>query len=102
MKAIGIYCEEINYLYSDQKADEAYLIKAINAPTDAYLNIEAIIDTALARNIDAIHRDTVFWRKILFLRVFAMKRELSLSDRLLEVIDLLGNKVNAKRGGGGA
>ena len=34
MKAIGIYCEEDKLSLFRTKADEAYLIKAINSPTD--------------------------------------------------------------------
>ena len=55
MQAISIYCEEDKLSLFRTKADEAYLIKSINAPTDSYLNMEAIIDIAIARNVDAIH-----------------------------------------------
>ncbi len=97
MKAIGIYCEEDKLSLFRTKADEAYLIKAINSPTDAYLNIEAIIDTALARNVDAIHPGYGFLAENAVFARLCNDAGIKFIGPSPEVIDLLGNKVNAKQ-----
>jgi pyruvate carboxylase len=96
MKAIAIYCEEDKLSLFRSKADEAYLIKSINAPTDSYLNIEAIIDTALARNVDAIHPGYGFLAENSNFAKLCNEAGIKFIGPTPEVIDLLGNKVNAK------
>lgn len=96
MKAVSIYCEEDKLSLFRGKADEAYLIKSINTPTDSYLNIEAIIDIALSRNIDAIHPGYGFLAENHIFAKVCNEAGIKFIGPTSEVIDLLGNKVNAK------
>lgn len=96
MKAICIYCEEDKLSLFRSKADEAYLIKGINSPTDAYLNIEAIIELAKAKNIDAIHPGYGFLSENPIFAAECEKAGIKFIGPSSDVIELLGNKVNAK------
>ncbi len=96
MKAISIYCEEDNLSLFRSKADEAYLIKGINAPTDAYLNIEQIIKLAKEKNIDAIHPGYGFLSENASFARECEKAGIKFIGPDADVIDKLGNKVNAK------
>ena len=96
MQAISIYCEEDKLSLFRTKADEAYLIKSINAPTDSYLNMEAIIDIAIARNVDAIHPGYGFLAENHVFAKLCNDAGIKFIGPSPEVIDLLGNKVNAK------
>ena len=96
MQAISIYCEEDKLSLFRTKADEAYLIKSKNAPTDSYLNMEAIIDIAIARNVDAIHPGYGFLAENHVFAKLCNDAGIKFIGPSPEVIDLLGNKVNAK------
>ncbi|WP_290774214.1 pyruvate carboxylase [Anaerofustis sp.] len=96
MKAICIYCEEDKLSLFRNKADEAYLIKGTNSPTDAYLNIEAIIELAKAKNIDAIHPGYGFLSENPIFAAECEKAGIKFIGPNSKVIELLGNKVNAK------
>lgn len=96
MKAICIYCEEDKLSLFRSKADEAYLIKGTNSPTDAYLNIEAIIELAKAKNIDAIHPGYGFLSENPEFAAECEKAGIKFIGPNSKVIELLGNKVNAK------
>ncbi len=96
MKAICIYCEEDKLSLFRSKADEAYLIKGTKSPTDAYLNIEAIIELAKAKNIDAIHPGYGFLSENPEFAAECEKAGIKFIGPNSNVIELLGNKVNAK------
>ena len=55
IKSVGIYSKEDKYSLFRTKADESYLIGEDKGPIDAYLDIDAIIDLAKRKNVDAIH-----------------------------------------------
>ena len=54
IKTVGIYSEEDIGTLHRQKADESYLIGEGKSPTQAYLDIEGIIELAKAKDVDAI------------------------------------------------
>ncbi|MBE6038727.1 MAG: pyruvate carboxylase [Anaerofustis stercorihominis] len=96
MKAVAVYCEEDKLSLFRSKADEAYLIKSKNTPTDAYLNMEAILDVALSRGCDAIHPGYGFLAENARFAEICANAGIEFIGPSAEVIDLLGNKVNAK------
>ncbi len=96
MKALGIYCEEDYLSLFRTKADEAYLIKSKETPTDAYLNKEAIIDTAIRHGADAIHPGYGFLAENAEFAQMCENEGIKFIGPRAQVIDLLGNKVNAK------
>lgn len=52
---VSIYSKEDRYALFRSKADEAYPLNPQKGPIDAYLDINKIINIALAANVDAIH-----------------------------------------------
>lgn len=95
-KAVGIYCEEDKLSLFRSKADESYLIKSKSTPTDTYLNKAAIIELALSKHIDAIHPGYGFLAESAEFAQMCADEGIKFIGPKAEVIDLLGNKVNAK------
>ncbi|WCK55836.1 pyruvate carboxylase [Aneurinibacillus sp. Ricciae_BoGa-3] len=55
IRTVAVYSEQDNVALHRFKADEAYEIGAGKGPIEAYLDIEAIIETAKRHDVDAIH-----------------------------------------------
>lgn len=55
LRTVALYTYEDRYSLHRYKADEAYQIGPDNEPLKPYLDIEAIIKLAKAKNVDAIH-----------------------------------------------
>ena len=96
MKAVSIYCEEDKLALFRTKADEAYQVSFETSPTDAYLNMEEIIDIAKKRGVDAIHPGYGFLAENARFAQICKNAGIKFIGPSAEVIDLLGNKVNAK------
>lgn len=95
--AVAVYCEDDNLSLFRSKADEAYLIKSINTPTDTYLNKNAILELAISKKIDAIHPGYGFLAENAEFAKMCNEKGIKFIGPTPEVIDLLGNKVNAKQ-----
>lgn len=96
LKTIAIYTFEDRYSRHRFKADEAYQVGADDAPLKPYLDIDEIIHVALKVGADAIHpgygflsENTEFARK-------CGENGIIFIGPKPEVMDLLGNKINAK------
>ncbi|MGX4601652.1 pyruvate carboxylase [Faecalimicrobium sp. JNUCC 81] len=97
IKSVGIYSKEDKYGLFRTKADESYLIGEDKGPVDAYLDMDAIIDLAKRKNVDAIHpgygflsENPEFVRKceengIIFIGPSA------------DIMNMMGDKINAKK-----
>ena len=94
--AVAVYCEEDKLSLFRSKADEAYLIKSTDTPTDAYLNKTAILELASQKKIDAIHPGYGFLAENPDFARMCEERGIKFIGPSWEVIDLLGNKVKAK------
>ena len=55
IRTVAIYSHEDRFAIHRLKADEAYEIGKPGEPIRSYLNIEAIVDLAKAKDVDAIH-----------------------------------------------
>src|SRR5699024_6959913 len=55
IRTVAVYSKEDSGSYHRYKADEAYLIGEDKNPTDAYLDIEGIIELAKNVDVDVIH-----------------------------------------------
>ena len=97
MRAISVYCEEDKLSLFRTKADEAHLLASSGTPTDAYLNMDAIINIALARHADAIHPGYGFLAENAKFAQKCKRAGITFIGPEAEVIELLGNKVNAKK-----
>ncbi len=54
-RTVAVYSEEDSLALHRYKADEAYLLPSDLGPVQAYLDIDAIVALAVAKQIDAIH-----------------------------------------------
>ena len=55
IRTIAIYSHEDRFAIHRLKADEAYQVGKPGEPIRSYLNIEAIVELAKAKEVDAIH-----------------------------------------------
>src|SRR3954470_5432406 len=55
IRTVAIYSHEDRFAIPRLKAEEAYLIGKPGEPIRSYLNIEAIVELARAKEVDAIH-----------------------------------------------
>jgi pyruvate carboxylase len=97
IRTVAIYTYEDRYSRHRFKADEAYQVGAEGDPLKPYLDIDEIIRLAKRKNVDAIHPGYGFLSEnTTFARRCAENGIIFIGPKP-EVMDLLGNKVNAKR-----
>ena len=54
-RTVAVYSEEDSLALHRYKADEAYLLPSEVGPVEAYLDMDAIVSLAVAKEVDAIH-----------------------------------------------
>lgn len=97
LKTVGVYTHEDRYSQHRYKADEAYQIGNYDEPLKPYLDIDAIINVAKERGVDAIHPGYGFLSENQeFARKCAENGIIFIGPRP-EVMDQLGDKVKAKK-----
>lgn len=97
IKSVGIYSKEDKYGLFRTKADESYLIGEDKGPIDAYLDIDAIIDLAKKKNVDAIHPGYGFLAEN---PEFVRKCEengIEFIGPTADIMNMMGDKINAKK-----
>ncbi|MCL1912427.1 MAG: pyruvate carboxylase [Eubacteriaceae bacterium] len=95
-QAIAVYCEEDKLSLFKTKADESHILHSPGTPTEAYLNIQEIINTAASRRVDAIHPGYGFLAENPEFARACRQAGIKFIGPSPEVIELLGNKINAK------
>lgn len=96
IKTIGIYSQEDVGTLHRQKADESYLIGEGKSATQAYLDIEGILELAKAKNVDAIHPGYGFLSEN---EAFARRCEeegITFVGPELKHLEMFGNKTRAR------
>ena len=97
IRTVAIYSHEDRFATHRLKADEAYEVGKPGEPIRSYLNIEAIVELAKAKEVDAIHPGYGFLSENAeFARACAGPASHS-SGRAPELLDLLGDKVAAQK-----
>lgn len=97
IKSVGIYSKEDKYGLFRTKADESYLIGEDKGPVDAYLDMDAIIDLAKRKNVDAIHPGYGFLSEN---PEFVRKCEengIVFIGPSADIMNMMGDKINAKK-----
>ncbi|MBU2939487.1 pyruvate carboxylase [Lacinutrix sp. C3R15] len=94
---VAVFTYEDRYSQHRNKADESYQIGEDNQPLKPYLDIEALIDLAKSKNVDAIHPGYGFLSEN---SEFA--RQCAANDIIFigpdpKVMDALGDKITAKK-----
>ena len=97
IRTVAIYSHEDRFAIHRLKADEAYEIGKPGEPIRSYLNIEAIIELAKAKEVDAIHPGYGFLSENAeFARACAAAGIVFVGPRP-ELLDQLGDKVAARK-----
>ena len=96
LRTIGIYTYEDRYSQHRYKADESYQIGADTEPLKPYLDIDEIIRIAKRNNVDAIHPGYGFLSENAAFARACRDNNIIFVGPDPEVMDQLGNKVQAK------
>ena len=97
IRTVAIYSHEDRFAIHRLKADEAYEVGKPGEPIRSYLNIEAIVELARAKEVDAIHPGYGFLSENAeFARACARAGIVFVGPRP-ELLDQLGDKVTARK-----
>ena len=97
IRTIAIYSHEDRFAIHRLKADEAYEVGKPGEPIRSYLNIEAIVELAKAKEVDAIHPGYGFLSENAdFARACQAAGIVFVGPRP-ELLDQLGDKVTARK-----
>jgi pyruvate carboxylase len=97
VRTVALYAHEDRYALHRFKADEAYLIGKSGEPVRSYLDIDAIMGLARQHEIDAIHPGYGFLSEnAVFARACRDAGIVFIGPRP-EILDLLGDKLTARR-----
>src|SRR3954452_1379257 len=96
IRTVAVYSHEDRFSLHRLKADEAYLVGKPGEPIRSYLNIDAIVELAQEKQVDAIHPGYGFLSENAgFARACAAAGIVFIGPRP-ELLDLLGDKVAAR------
>src|SRR5690625_2219710 len=96
IRTVAIYSKEDSGSYHRYKADEAYIIGENKKPTDAYLDIEGIIELAKNVGVDAIHPGYGFLSENIHFAKRCEEEGLSFIGPKSEHLQIFGDKVRAR------
>ena len=96
IRTVAIYSQEDSGSYHRYKADEAYLIGEGKSPTDAYLDIEGIIQLAKAKDVDAIHPGYGFLSENIAFAKRCEEEGITFIGPTSDHLKIFGDKVKAR------
>ncbi|SFL57566.1 pyruvate carboxylase [Salibacterium qingdaonense] len=96
IRTVAVYSQEDTGAFHRYKADEAYLVGEGQKPIDAYLDIESIIETAKATNVDAIHPGYGFLSENLEFAERCKEEGIIFIGPGTEHLHMFGDKVRAR------
>ena len=97
VKTVGIYTFEDRYSLHRYKSDESYQIGADDQPLKPYLDIQAIINIAKDKNVDAIHPGYGFLSENSEFARECAKNNIIFIGPKPSVLEALGDKIKAKK-----
>ncbi len=97
VRTVAIYSHEDRFALHRLKADEAYQIGKAGEPIKSYLNIEAIVDLARSKGVQAIHPGYGFLSENAGFARACEAGGLVFIGPKPEILDLLGDKVAARK-----
>lgn len=97
IRTVAIYSKEDTLSLHRNKADEAYLVGEGKSPTDAYLDIEGILQIAKEHDVDAIHPGYGFLSENSRLAKRCKEEGLIFIGPHLEHLVMFGDKINARK-----
>lgn len=96
LQTVAIYSNEDTYSAFRTRADEAYLIGDNKSPLGAYLDINAIIDLAKRRRVDAIHPGYGFLSENADFARACEREGITFIGPHSTILDQMGDKLTAK------
>ena len=97
IRTVAIYSKEDTLSLHRNKADEAYLVGEGKSPTDAYLDIEGILQIAKEHDVDAIHPGYGFLSENSNLARRCAEEGLIFIGPKLQHLVMFGDKINARK-----
>jgi pyruvate carboxylase len=97
IRTVAIYSYEDRFAVHRLKADEAYQVGKPGEPIRSYLNIEAIVALAKEKGVDAIHPGYGFLSENATFANACAANGIAFVGPRAELLDLLGDKVAARK-----
>jgi pyruvate carboxylase len=97
IRTVAIYSHEDRFASHRSKADEAYQVGKPGAPIQTYLDIDAIVDLAGEKRVDAIHPGYGFLSENAAFARACAKAGIAFVGPRPELLDWLGDKVAARK-----
>ncbi len=97
IRTVAIYSHEDRFAVHRLKADEAYQVGATGEPIRSYLNIDAIVELALEKGVDAIHPGYGFLSENAQFARACERAGIAFVGPRPELLDLLGDKTAARK-----
>jgi pyruvate carboxylase len=97
IRTVAIYSHEDRFAMHRLKADEAYQVGKPGEPIRSYLNIEAIVALAREKDVDAIHPGYGFLSENAGFARACNAAGITFVGPRAELLDLLGDKVAARK-----
>jgi pyruvate carboxylase len=97
LTTVAVYSQEDRLSLHRFKADEAYLIGQGKGPVEAYLDIDAIVDLAIDKNVDAIHPGYGFLSENPALPRACQRAGITFIGPNPEMLEALGDKTAARK-----
>jgi pyruvate carboxylase len=96
IRTVAIYSHEDRFALHRFKADEAYNVGKPGEPLRSYLDIEAIVDLALAHEVDVIHPGYGFLSENAQFARACQKAGITFIGPRVDILESLGDKVSAR------
>jgi len=97
LTTVAVYSQEDRLSLHRFKADEAYQIGQGKGPVEAYLDIDAIVNLAVEKNVDAIHPGYGFLSENPALPRACQKAGITFVGPSAELLEKLGDKTAARK-----
>jgi pyruvate carboxylase len=97
IRTVAIYSHEDRFAPHRSKADEAYEVGKPGEPIRSYLNIDGIVELARSKDVDAIHPGYGFLSENAEFARACARAGIAFVGPRPEVLDLLGDKVAARK-----
>lgn len=96
IRTVAIYSHEDRFALHRFKADEAYNVGKPGEPLRSYLDIEAIVNLAIAHEVDAIHPGYGFLSENAQFARACQKAGITFIGPRVDILESLGDKVSAR------
>jgi pyruvate carboxylase len=97
LRTVAVYSQEDRLSLHRFKADEAYLIGQGKGPVEAYLDVDALVELAVEKEVDAIHPGYGFLSENPALPIACESAGITFVGPSAEILRTLGDKTAARK-----